>query len=128
MEQFGLLIDSEDTVYPPAVTDFLDELRALQAPLVAKRDEELEFLTTIQPQDVTVAAFEAWTSRVEAIQSEIDDHINSTLENIKNEFIRISKWLYEEELKMREDLVWFLLEYFLLARLLGVLSCDNHFS
>ena len=128
MEQFGLLIDSEDTVYPPAVTDFLDELRALQAPLVAKRDEELEFLTTIQPQDVTVAVFEAWTSRVEAIQSEIDDHINSTLENIKNEFIRISKWLYEEELKMREDLVWFLLEYFLLARLLGVLSCDNHFS
>ena len=128
MEQFGLLIDSEDTVYPPAVTDFLDELRALQAPLVAKRDKELEFLTTIQPQDVTVAVFEAWTSRVEAIQSEIDDHINSTLENIKNEFIRISKWLYEEELKMREDLVWFLLEYFLLARLLGVLSCDNHFS
>ena len=41
---------------------------------------------------------------------EIDDHINSTLENIKNEYIRISKWLYEEELKMREDLVWFLLQ------------------
>ena len=35
---------------------------------------------------------------------EIDDHINSTLEKIKNEYIRISKWLYEEELKMREDL------------------------
>ena len=35
---------------------------------------------------------------------EIDDHINSTLEKIKNEYIRISKWLYDEELKMREDL------------------------
>ena len=71
MEQFGLLIDSDDTVNPPAVTGFLDELRALQAPLVAKRDKELEFLTTIQPQDVTVAAFEAWTSRVEAIQERV---------------------------------------------------------
>ena len=71
MEQFGLLIDSEDTVNPPAVTGFLDELRELQAPLVAKRDKELEFLTTIQPQDATVAAFEAWTSRVEAIQERV---------------------------------------------------------
>ena len=35
---------------------------------------------------------------------EIDDHINSTLEKVKNEYIRISKWLYDEELKMREDL------------------------
>lgn len=104
MEHFGLMIDSEDTVNPSAVIGFLEELRTVQAPLVAKRDKELDFLTTIQPQDVTVSAFEAWTSRVEAIQMEIDDHINSTLENIKNEYIRISKWLYEEELKMREDL------------------------
>ena len=71
MEQFGLLIDSEDTVNPPAVTGFLDELRTLQAPLVAKRDKDLEFLTSIQPQDVTVAAFEAWTSRVEDIQEQV---------------------------------------------------------
>ena len=71
MEQFGLLIDSEDTVNPPAVTGFLDELRTLQAPLVAKRDKDLEFLTSIQPQDVTVAAFEAWTSRVEDIQERV---------------------------------------------------------
>lgn len=71
MEQFGLMIDSEDTVNPPAVTGFLEDLRALQAPLVAKRDKELDFLTTIQPQDVTVPAFEAWISRVEAIQERV---------------------------------------------------------
>jgi len=71
MEQFGFMIDSEDTVSPPAVKGFLEELRTLQAPLVTKREKELDFLTTIQPQDVTVSAFEAWISRVEAIQERV---------------------------------------------------------
>ena len=89
MEQFGFMIDSEDTVSPPAVKGFLEELRTLQAPLVAKREKELDFLTTIQPQDVTVSAFEAWISRVEGIQERVrnfflvGEFVSSTLELLK---------------------------------------------
>ena len=78
MEQFGFMIDSEDTVSPPAVKGFLEELRTLQAPLVTKREKELDFLTTIQPQDVTVSAFEAWISRVEGIQERVRIYISYT--------------------------------------------------
>ena len=89
MEQFGFMIDSEDTVSPPAVKGFLEELRTLQAPLVAKREKELDFLTTIQPQDVTVSAFEAWISRVEGIQErvrnffQVGEFVLSNLELLK---------------------------------------------
>ena len=39
-----------------------------------QHDENLKILdkpTTIQPQDVTVSAFEAWISRVEGIQERV---------------------------------------------------------
>ena len=103
IEQFVLLLDSDEIISPSKVKDTLDQLCVDQADLIARRNELLEQLTSYNPSKPQFT-FEWWAEQVEQIQTEFDLGIKDSLAIIKDEFISLANHLSDEENKLRSDL------------------------